>query len=377
MGSGPPSVDKATQRLNNFDLLRLVAVTQVCVCHSLLWLKVPWPPIVNYLTDLFPGVPMFFIISGFLVSTSLESKTGHLGQYFKNRILRIYPGLWTCLILSIASVMVIRPDIFRQAGWRGILGWVAAQASFMQFWNPAFLRGYGVGVLNGSLWTIPLELQFYAVLPALYKALGLYRQRRNGLLLAITVLLGALNWNMKLGEETATGSLLWFKLYHQTFIPNMFMFMMGVMAKRNFQALYPLVAGRAFLWSLVYGSVSYVVYRMGILPSNPLTMTLLVMFVLACAYSRPAFSQRILRGADISYGAYLYNMVVINAFREYGYVKEPVYVLLAIAIIYGLAALSWRFVEKPFLAFKSGPSMPAAELAPPVGLAAAPRQRVA
>jgi peptidoglycan/LPS O-acetylase OafA/YrhL len=358
MGSGP-----ATYRLNNFDLLRLVAVTQVCVCHALLWLNIPWPPIVNYLTDLFPGVPMFFVISGFLVTSSLESKPGDLGQYFKNRILRIYPGLWTCLILSVASVMIIRPEIFRQASWKEIVVWVSAHVSFMQFWNPGFLRGYGVGVLNGSLWTIPLELQFYLVLPVSYKAFGLYRQKRTGLLLAITVLLAALNWNMKLLEETAIGSQLWFKLYHQTFIPNMFMFMMGVVAKRNFQILYPLVAGRAFLWSLVYGSVSYVVYRMGILPSNPLTMTLLVPFILACAYTRPALSQTLLRGNDISYGAYLYNMVVINALREYGYVKEPLYLLVAVAMIYGLGALSWRYVEKPFLAFKSrAPRMTAEQL---------------
>ena len=39
--------------------------------------------------------------------------------------------------------------------------------------HPDFLRGYGVGVLNGSLWTIPVELQFYALVPLIYWSLSL------------------------------------------------------------------------------------------------------------------------------------------------------------------------------------------------------------
>ncbi len=376
MESGQAGDPRATLRLNNFDLLRLIAATQVCICHGLLWLNIPWPPIVNYLTDLFPGVPMFFLISGFLISGSLERKPGNLREYFKNRFLRIYPALWVCLAVSIASVMIVRPEIFHQTGWKDIAVWVAAQASIVQLWNPGFLRGYGVGVLNGSLWTIPVEIQFYVVLPVLYKSLGLHRHKRNGLLLAVAVVLAALNWHVKVLEDTAVSRQIWFKLYNGTFVPHLFMFMMGVLAKRNFNIIYPLVAGRAFLWFLVYASVSYVIYWFGILPSNPLTLTLLAIFLLASAYTRPAFTEWLLKGNDISYGTYLYNMVVINMMRELGYVKEPVYLLVAITAIFGLGALSWRYVERPALALKSRPALMTAEPIPPSHEIAA-RQRVA
>lgn len=39
--------------------------------------------------------------------------------------------------------------------------------SFVQFYNPDWLRGFGTGVLNGSLWSIPVELQYYVLLPFL------------------------------------------------------------------------------------------------------------------------------------------------------------------------------------------------------------------
>jgi hypothetical protein len=48
------------------------------------------------------------------------------------------------------------------------LPWLAAQLTIGQFYNPVFLRGYGLGVLNGSLWTIPLE-QFCVLVPLLHR----------------------------------------------------------------------------------------------------------------------------------------------------------------------------------------------------------------
>ena len=45
------------------------------------------------------------------------------------------------------------------------------QGTFLQFWTPNSLRGYGCGTPNGSLWFICVLIQFYIVIVILYKLL--------------------------------------------------------------------------------------------------------------------------------------------------------------------------------------------------------------
>jgi len=59
---------------NNFDLLRLYAASQVALHHALRHLQVEhadW--LIIKITRLFPGVPIFFFISGLLISRSFEN----------------------------------------------------------------------------------------------------------------------------------------------------------------------------------------------------------------------------------------------------------------------------------------------------------------
>lgn len=78
--------------------------------------------------------------------------------------------------------------------------------SVVQFYNPDLLRGYGVGVLNGSVWTIPVELQYYAVLPLLYLAVKAFKGTRAAwLVLAIAAL--AMSAAIASWASVRTGSL--------------------------------------------------------------------------------------------------------------------------------------------------------------------------
>lgn len=100
----------------------------------------------------FPGVPIFFAISGFLISASWE-RSNSLRKYFKNRFLRIYPALWFCFFLSVfVTSLTYEFKIFTFDFFK----WTLAQLTIGQFYNPDFFRDYGVGVVNGSLWTIPV-----------------------------------------------------------------------------------------------------------------------------------------------------------------------------------------------------------------------------
>ncbi|MEI8021293.1 MAG: acyltransferase, partial [Schlesneria sp.] len=157
-------------RPNNFDLIRLLAALQVVYCHTCWHLGITSgigdPTLANFI-HWFPGVPIFFTISGFLISRSWE-RSDNWREYATKRVLRIYPALWVQLavgILITTAFGVVTPSLATCPSF-GL--WIVAQSTFVQVYNPSFMRGFGLGVLNGSLWTIPVELGFYVSLPILY-----------------------------------------------------------------------------------------------------------------------------------------------------------------------------------------------------------------
>lgn len=95
-------------RVNNFDLLRLLAALQVAVVHSIGILKPTgyFASLLGVCLDRFPGVPIFFVISGVLISKSYE-RSDSLRDYLRNRCLRIFPGLWVCLVVSVAVILAL------------------------------------------------------------------------------------------------------------------------------------------------------------------------------------------------------------------------------------------------------------------------------
>ncbi len=74
-------------RSNNFDFIRLLAAMQVAVSHANGHLESELSiPLLSY----FPGVPIFFLVSGFLISLSYE-RSGSISVYALNRVLTCTP----------------------------------------------------------------------------------------------------------------------------------------------------------------------------------------------------------------------------------------------------------------------------------------------
>lgn len=55
---------------------------------------------------------------------------------------------------------------------------------------------------------------------------------------------------------------------------------------------------------------------------------------------------------DISYGIYIYHMVVLNVFYELAVYSPVQNLILTLIVSIALAGLSWRFIEKPCLQLK-------------------------
>ncbi|MBS0525202.1 MAG: acyltransferase family protein [Proteobacteria bacterium] len=353
-------------RNNNFDLLRLMAAYQVVVGHVLRHLH-PIPEgagdTFTWIIERIPGVPIFFVISGFLIAFSYRNSAS-LRRYSTNRFLRIYPGLWLCFACTLALLVSFGKIDGRTLASKEFWDWIGAQLTIGQYFNPAFLRHFGVGVINGSLWTIPVELEFYMTLPLLFWAGGRMspRARKAGFVALFTLSFGLFSF---LGEE-GSRSVLWVKLLGVSVLPHLFEFMFGMIAFACMDRLPRYTEGRALYWLSAYFLYHLAFAALGRDAWNSPIGTLvgkalLAVTTLSVAYSWRSLSSRLLRGNDISYGIYIYHMLWVNAALVLGLGHSWMGASIVFVGVTVTAWLSWTLVEKPALRLKErGSRKPAA-----------------
>jgi peptidoglycan/LPS O-acetylase OafA/YrhL len=332
-------------RINNFDLLRIIAASQVVLGHTVdhLGIRHPWG---WSIVEAFPGVPIFFGISGFLISASYE-RSSSLVTYARNRVLRIYPGLW--VVVTITAVVMAMHG-FGVASVKGAV-WYVAQLVGLVF-TPGFLQSFGFGSYNGALWTIPIELQFYFLLPLLYLATRRVPEEQRTMLFAgafavfaTIAFVYALNTRpLAVNEAEAMSA----KLLRYSFIPHFSLFLAGVLLQRFQVHTKSWVRGKALFYLAGYLVVFFVLPR-NTAAHYTITTTLLTIVAISVAYSAPGIAERVLRGNDISYGIYIVHGLVINVIVEEGGGGHLWYLPLVWGVTAVLAFASWRLVEQPVL----------------------------
>jgi peptidoglycan/LPS O-acetylase OafA/YrhL len=151
---------------NNFDGIRLAAALMVLWSHGFLLTGRAEPLLVHVRSPGHLAVLVFFSLSGYLVASSWASDPD-LRRFLVRRLLRIWPAYSVVVVvLGIGAVFKANDD----------LSLMAAQH---WFWNLAFDRfdwGFFRGTvrheLNGSLWTIPYEVECYVALAAVAVVAG-------------------------------------------------------------------------------------------------------------------------------------------------------------------------------------------------------------
>lgn len=334
---------------NNFDLIRLLAALQVAFVHGYEHFGIHHNQWLISVLSIFPGVPIFFVVSGFLISASLE-RTSSIQSYVKNRFLRIYPALWGCFLISVLTIFIFFKP---QCSATEFLKWVIAQVTIGQFYNPDFLRGYGVGVVNGSLWTIPVELQFYILLPFIYIIFNGIKW--NKAFVAIFVIALVIANQIFVGLLTADQTLL-LKLFGVTVLPYLYMFFFGVLLQRNLWFIVRFLENKALYVFAAYLLSALMFSFIGLKFQgnyiNPISALILSFLTISLAYTRVDVFGRILKGNDISYGVYIYHMVVVNVFVQVAMFAPEINLVAMLVLTVILALLSWKFIEKPALSLK-------------------------
>lgn len=335
-------------RDNNFDLIRLLAAFQVAIVHMQNHLHLNISEKVIHFLGIFPGVPIFFVVSGFLISASWE-RNSDIISYSKNRFLRIYPALWIALLVSIFSVYFFYEiDFNSKKFWI----WVVGQSTFVQFYNPDFLRGYGVGVLNGSLWTIPVELQFYFCLPLIYSFLKNQYTKKILIFIFLSIILSQVYDSLNVFE-----SLLIHKLFGVTVFPYLYMFLTGVLIQKNIFFIKRYLQNKFYFWLMEYMLLSLIFSWFGFKNTgnhiNPILSINLALIIISFAYSCSGLSKKLLKDFDISYGIYIYHMVFVNILVSIGSVKTIYSMFVCCLLTFSAAIISWKYIEKPSLILKS------------------------
>ena len=306
-------------------------------------------------------LPMFFALSGFLVTASLY-RTRSIKVYLTFRALRIVPALsveitLAALVLGPLLTVFALSDYFSDARFYkyflNIVGLVQYELPGLFLDNPY------PAVVNGSLWTLPYELECYVYL-MLFFMLGMFRSRYFVLLAfaIVTVIVVQLGFTSTKGVIIAIKNLL---LEASDLEPNL---------QRETGTRIEL--DRILVLSFFAGSVLYA-WRESIPFSAilaALSAVIAVVFLLSPTlyFYSPLFigyftiwlgllnpaKWALLEKGDYSYGIYLYAFPVQQAVAMSGLTANNyvLHFLLSLAIVSVFAVFSWHVIEKPFLALK-------------------------
>ena len=322
-------VPKQTDRRNNcLNLLRMLAAAQVFFGHIVPVFSTVQPswlsPFMNALF-LFEGVPFFFGISGFLLWMSI-GRTDSFSSYLKNRVARLYPEMWGAILVNAAVTLILN---FKNIKWFDFFAYQVAQGTFLQFWTPDSLRDFS----NGPLWTVFVMAQCYIVLWFAYRFL-----HGKGLKRWIPTLAVCLAVNIFKPLLAGLLPAILYKLIWYTFVNHMWLFLVGAFLCEYFDRI---IGWLKKLWWLAFLVEVLVVYIFRDLDigSYPIIKSVsLLLGSIGLAYCLPKLNLKI----DLSYGLYLYHMIVINAMVALGlFGGSFLWTLAALAISLLLAALSY------------------------------------
>jgi peptidoglycan/LPS O-acetylase OafA/YrhL len=336
---------KLPDRDNNFDLLRLVFAGSVVFWHLYALSQAPALEMFSHLLSVDVAVKGFFVISGYLVMMSYE-RSSSIREYAQKRLRRIYPAyaavVFGCLIAGALFTTLPFADYVSL----DLLRYLEANLVFLNFLAPTLpglFEGQPFTEVNGALWTLKIEVMYYAFVPVLAGLLPLFGRWRA----MITLYVLAVVYSFLMGELYArTGAGVWLQLQRQ--LPGQLgYFLVGV-------ALYYLRDRLPGRWGVLVAVAlaMLVVIRATAEPIvtlllEPLALGILVIWVATAVPHLGNFA----RFGDFSYGIYIIHFPVVQALVASGLVARDPWAAFwsSLVLVVALSALSWHAIERPFL----------------------------
>jgi len=336
-----------------FDFVRIVLAFAVLFWHAVAITTgssdlakdtVIWP-------FAFAILPMFFALSGFLVTGSALRLP--LKEYVLNRSFRIVPALgvdifFCALVLGPAITVIALSAYFTDSlfflYFANILGWIHYELPGVFLGNPL------AGIVNGALWTVPYEIACYVIMSAMIW-LGIIR-RWHYVLGSVLVITGIAILLHLLGFRTGyamADKLLDFALFSKgaSLVP-CFLAGSALYLMQRFMPFSGRIAGLVVAGLVLCGLfapsswfASPIFIALTVLP-----LSYLVVWLGLLDLPKIPFFDR----GDYSYGVYLYHFPILQLLQMlFGFALWWHLALWAIVPVTLFAMFSWHSIEKPVL----------------------------
>ena len=325
------------------------------------------------------GVTVFFVLSGYLITSLLlvewdSTHTIDLKNFWLRRVRRLFPAIVLVIVVSMALFTLfdhelltkLRRDLFPALFWFTNWWYVFADISYFE--------AIGAPSPVTHFWSLAIEEQFYVIWPLLLLGLskaGVRRtaQRRVTIgLAAVSAVLMAVLYDptadpsrVYYGTDTRAFSLLigaWLAYVWPAYQLDE---RSGSRLSRTELGAFDAVGVGAFLGLLAMvvfvDDYSPLLYRGGLVVASLLTMVVIAVVV----HPRSLFGRGLGWAPFVwigkrSYGMYLwhYPLLLLMNPRNSTADPNPLYLLLQLGVIVGVAALSYSFVENPVRKGKVG-----------------------
>lgn len=335
----------STRYRPDIDGLRSLAIIPVVLFHA----SIPG------LSGGYVGVDVFFVISGYLITSILAREIAEnrysLASFYERRARRIFPALLAVFAFTLlASPLFLLPsELSRLPG--------QALASLFFVGNIAFWRGSGYFAADAEtnpllhMWSLGVEEQFYIFCP-----------------LFIFFLIRYLHRHLQLALMVAAGASLALCVWMTPFKPSAAFYLLPTRAWEllagSLLATAPLSWGigeskrggiRSALATIGFAMIAFAVLCFDSDTQFPgyaaIVPVLGTSLLIACApgtYVGAMLSSRILVSIGlVSYSLYLWHWPITVFARDMGALDSPVGKLAVVAISFALAYLSWKFIETP------------------------------
>lgn len=344
--------------LPGIDGLRAVAVLAVMCFHANSY----WMP------GGFLGVEVFFVISGYLITTLLlgewqQHGTVDFKTFWIRRLRRLFPAMAAVIVGVLTFVVLFLPDEVANLRDDALASLLYLSNWYLIFEQRAYFETVGRPPLLQHLWSLAIEAQFYLVWPLLFVA-GMRRWSRRTMLGAIVVAAAAssalMAWlysptvdpsRLYYGTDTRAAALLIGAALAFFWAPGQ---VQQELTARGVRFL-DLASGVALI-GLGYAFFTVNGFQSELYRGGFALLSLLTAIVIAAVVHPGTFvGQRLLSWGPLcwigtrSYSLYLWHWPVFMLTRPQLDVAFDGLALLALRLVlaFGLAELSYRYIETP------------------------------